>query len=209
MDILRTIRLFESTDQTMVTWLTPIWVLAVGMLLGLLLAGVLFGLLYLLLTALAGASPTFVRRREMLVDSLLQGPLFFATLIFGVFAIFSYLGLAFVDDPDAVIASLSRCIACGICDAHFGGYENVARTAMRAPSDVVLAHTRSLPDWDALAAPLAQLERGDLARIERLCPAQIPLSRVVEVAKRRAEALRAADPKSAALALSRGKHDPG
>lgn len=111
-------------------------------------------------------------------------------------------------EEQEVVASLSRCIACGICDAHFGSYDDVARTAMRAPSDVILAHTRSLPDWDALALPLAQLERGDLARIERLCPARIPLSRVVEVAKRRAEALRAADP-TAAAALPRGKHDPG
>lgn len=112
-------------------------------------------------------------------------------------------------EEQEVVASLSRCIACGICDANFGSYDDVARTAMRAPSDVVLAHSRSLPDWDALALPLAQLERGDLARIERLCPAQIPLARVVEVARRRAEALRAAGEDAPGHALSRGKHDPG
>ena len=111
-------------------------------------------------------------------------------------------------EEQEVVASLSRCIACGICDAHFGDYDRVARTAMRAPSDVVLSHSRSLPDWDALALPLAQLERGDLARIERLCPAQIPLARVVEVARRRAEALRDARDANVA-ALPRGRHDPG
>ncbi|AKF10675.1 hypothetical protein [Sandaracinus amylolyticus] len=113
-------------------------------------------------------------------------------------------------DEQEVVASLSRCIACGICDAHFGDFTNVARSTMRAPSDVVLAHTRSLPDWDALVRPLAQLERGDLARIERLCPAQIPLARVVEVARRRAEALRA-ERASAPPALTSPdrKHDPG
>lgn len=114
-------------------------------------------------------------------------------------------------EEQEVVASLSRCIACGICDAHFGpGYVDVARSTMRAPSDVVLAHTRSLPDWDALIEPLAQLERGDLARIERLCPAQIPLAQVVEVARRRAEALRGAREDGARdVAPSREKHDPG
>lgn len=111
-------------------------------------------------------------------------------------------------EEQEVVASLSRCIACGLCDAHFGSYDDVARIAMRGPSDVVLADTRSLPDWDALALPLAQLARGDLARIERLCPARIPLARVVEIAKRRAEALRAPEATTTA-APSRGKHDPG
>ncbi|HEV7281223.1 MAG TPA: hypothetical protein VGN57_13550 [Pirellulaceae bacterium] len=108
MEILRTIRLFEATDPTQITWLTPIWVLSVGMLLGLIGAGLLFGLLYLVLTGLARVSPTFERRREMLVDSLFQGPLFFASIIFAAFAVFSYLGLGFVENPDAVVESLGR-----------------------------------------------------------------------------------------------------
>jgi hypothetical protein len=133
-------------------------------------------------------------------------------------------------DEQEAIASLSRCIACGVCDAHFGGYERVARSAMRAPSDVVLAHSRSLPDWDALALPLAQLERGDLARMERLCPTQIPLARVAEVARRRISELHRAEqarsagdevrlregppeaarlPRGEAVTGPQDKHDPG
>jgi succinate dehydrogenase/fumarate reductase-like Fe-S protein len=112
-------------------------------------------------------------------------------------------------EEQEAVSSLSRCIACGLCDAHFGAYERVARGSMRAPSDVMLAETRSLPDWDALEEPLAQLERGDLARMERLCPAHIPLARVVAVAKRRAEALGRAGVGGAAALPREKRHDPG
>lgn len=132
MEILRSIRLFEATDPNQITWLTPLWVLAVGMLLGLLAAGVLFGLLYLLLTALASVSPTFVRRREMLVDSLFQGPLFFASIIFAAFAVFSYLGLGFVENPDAVVESLGRMNAVG---AQTQTFEIAGTPQDQAPTD--------------------------------------------------------------------------
>lgn len=112
----------------------------------------------------------------------------------------------------AAVAAMSRCLACGVCDAHFGSYRDVARGALRGPSDLVLAQSRSLPDWDALAVPLAQLERGALERIERLCPARIPLREVARVASRRASALRVLREHEAGPArLPRGesKHDPG
>lgn len=117
-------------------------------------------------------------------------------------------------EKDAV-AAMSGCIACGVCDAHFTAYPQIARTALRGPSDLVLSQSRSLPDWDALVTPLAQLERGDLAAIERLCPVQIPLARIAEVAKKRAAALSIAPERDArgrsipALPRGASKHDPG
>lgn len=132
MEILRTIRLFEATDPSQITWLTPLWVLSAGMLLGLIGAGLLFGLLYLIFTGLARVSPTFERRREMLVDSLFQGPLFFASIIFAAFAVFSYLGLGFVENPDAVVESLGRINAVGTETLEF---EIAATPRDQAPQD--------------------------------------------------------------------------
>lgn len=113
-------------------------------------------------------------------------------------------------EEQEAIAAMSRCIGCGVCDAHFGAYERIARTALRGPSDLVISQSRSLPDWDALALPLAQLERGDLVTIERLCPARIPLARIAEVAKKRAAALETQAKAQVGAPLTRGsKHDPG
>jgi hypothetical protein len=112
-------------------------------------------------------------------------------------------------EEQEAIACMSRCIACGVCDAHFGAYESISRTALRGPSDLVLSQSRSLPDWAALAVPLAQLERGDLDTIERLCPARIPLARVARVAKKRALALAAQGERDAPALPRRLEHDPG
>ena len=112
-------------------------------------------------------------------------------------------------EEQQAVAAMSRCIACGICDAHFGAYERISRTALRGPSDLVLSQSRSLPDWEALAVPLAQLERGDLETIERLCPARIPLARIAGVAKKRALALQAQSERGAPALPRRLEHDPG
>jgi hypothetical protein len=112
-----------------------------------------------------------------------------------------------------VVTSLSKCIACGACDAHFGPYDRIARNVLRAPSDFVLADARSLHDWDALVPALVQLRRGDLERLEEVCPAQIPFRRIARIAKKRAEELEAMrESGRSPLRLRRGrgsKHDPG
>lgn len=113
------------------------------------------------------------------------------------------------EDEKDVVASLSRCVACGACDARFDAYGRIARNTLRAPSDLVLAASRSLPEWDALAAPIAELERGDLVALEAVCPGRVPFRDVVRIAKRRSASqrdIRAAVP---ALPKSTTKHDPG
>lgn len=106
------------------------------------------------------------------------------------------------------MAALSRCIACGVCDAHFEAYDAIARTVLRAPSDLVLAHSRASPDWNALLAPVAQLERGDLARLEALCPARIPFAALARLVRARAAAV---EPVEGSLPAGprTPRHDPG
>lgn len=106
-----------------------------------------------------------------------------------------------------VVASLSRCTACGACDARFDAYDRIARTTLRSPSELVLAASRSLPDWDALAAPIAELEKGDLAALEAVCPARVPFARVARVAKERA--LRQGTRAPRELPRGSSHHDPG
>ena len=92
------------------------------------------------------------------------------------------------EDREALLA-LSGCIACGMCDARFSAWSDVDRGALRGPSDLPLSYTRSLPDYDALARYLSELRKGDLERLERVCPVRVPFRRLADFAERRAAAL--------------------
>jgi succinate dehydrogenase/fumarate reductase-like Fe-S protein len=95
-------------------------------------------------------------------------------------------------DREAVQA-LSRCIACGLCDAHFSAYREVDRARFRAPSDLPLSHTRSLPDYDALDAYLGELRKGDLRRLEKVCPVGVPFEHLAAFVERKANEMNRSD----------------
>ena len=111
------------------------------------------------------------------------------------------------------LPSFSGCIACGMCDATFDAYARTARCDFGGPSELPLAYTRSLPDYDALPTYLAQLRKGDLEALERVCPARIPFRRLAVFAERRATELGAAvlAPSASVVDPSRrrAKHHPG
>jgi len=107
------------------------------------------------------------------------------------------------EDREA-LASLSRCVACGACDAAFDAYAKVVRSELRGPSELPLAFGRSLEDLDATAGWLVHLEKGDLAKLERACPVGVPFSRVVVTLK-----ARAGIPRVRATKVAHRRHDPG
>ncbi|MFW6067346.1 MAG: hypothetical protein ACOC97_03340 [Myxococcota bacterium] len=90
-----------------------------------------------------------------------------------------------------LLAGFSRCIGCGMCDAYFAAYGRVDRRQFRAPSDLPLSYSRSLPDYDALGRYLAGLAEGDLALLERVCPTGVPFRALVLFAERQAKRLAA------------------
>lgn len=80
------------------------------------------------------------------------------------------------------IQRFSRCIACARCDV--GEAERIARSGGAYPGlmTVVLASTRSMPDFDAAALALDHLPEEVLAAKEEVCPTGVPfvaLSRFV------------------------------
>ena len=92
-------------------------------------------------------------------------------------------------DEREALPSFSGCIACGMCDAVFDAYDRTPRSQFRGPSDLPLAYTRNLPDYDALPPFIAHLRQGDLEHLERVCPARIPFRRLAVFVERRADAL--------------------
>lgn len=103
-----------------------------------------------------------------------------------------------------VLATLSRCVACGACDAAFDAYGRVVRSELRGPSELPLAYARSLPDLDATSGWLVHLAKGDLARLERACPVDVPFTKVVQVLR-----ARAGPPRVRPSKAGRARHDPG
>ncbi|XXY49535.1 hypothetical protein WME91_00070 [Sorangium sp. So ce269] len=106
----------------------------------------------------------------------------------------------------AALPGFSRCIACGRCD--LGEAERIAASRGAYPGlmTVVLASSRSMPDFDAAALALAHVPEAVLAEKERICPTGVPfreLARFVR-SKARVQAAPSADGEGsepAALAL--------
>lgn len=107
-------------------------------------------------------------------------------------------------DEREVLSTLSRCVACGACDAAFDAYNKVVRSELRGPSELPLAFARSLPDLDATSGWLVHLSKGDLSRLERACPVDVPFTRVVATIR-----ARAGEPRVRASKAGRARHDPG
>jgi hypothetical protein len=72
------------------------------------------------------------------------------------------------------LASFSRCIACGRCD--IGEAPRIAASQGRYPGlmAIVLASSRSMPDFDAATVALDYVPPEVLAEKEAICPTGVP-----------------------------------
>jgi len=72
------------------------------------------------------------------------------------------------------LSTFSRCIACGRCDVGEG--ERMARSGGSYPGlmAIVLASSRSMPDFDAAALALAYVPDAVLKQKEAICPVDVP-----------------------------------
>lgn len=79
-----------------------------------------------------------------------------------------------------LMARFSRCTACGRCD--FGEAERISQSAGEYPGlmQLVLASTRSMPDFDAAARGFVHVPQAVLQRKVGRCPVRIPF---VELAR--------------------------
>jgi hypothetical protein len=88
-------------------------------------------------------------------------------------------GLSAVSARDRFdMLTFGRCIACGRCDR--GDSERVATAAghYRGTMSLVLAASRSMPDYRAAAQGFARLTDAELAAKEALCPTRVPIRRI-------------------------------
>jgi len=91
-------------------------------------------------------------------------------------------------DPEerALVPRFSRCIACGRCDV--GEADRIIRSGGAYPGlmTVVLASSRSMPDFDAAARALAYVPDEVLAEKERMCPTSVPFRALARFVREKA-----------------------
>jgi hypothetical protein len=106
-------------------------------------------------------------------------------------------GLSAISEPDRrEMRHFGRCIACGRCDR--GDAERIlgSKGQFKGTMGLVLAASRSMPDYRAAARGFAHLTEADLARKEALCPTHVPLRQIARFVQSNAAAARVSLPAS-------------
>jgi hypothetical protein len=86
-----------------------------------------------------------------------------------------------------ILPVLGGCIACGLCDV--GEAAAIARSGgqYRGVMDLMLASSRSMPDYDAASRSFRAVGDERLAVLERRCPARVPMRRVAAFVRAKAD----------------------
>lgn len=90
----------------------------------------------------------------------------------------------------------SGCIACGLCDVGEGARQAASGGTYAGVMDLMVASSRSMPEYDAAVSAFDAVGDDRLAQLEARCPTGVPMRQVAafvrakaaEVAKERAEA---------------------
>ena len=104
-----------------------------------------------------------------------------------------------------VLPLLGGCIACGLCDVGEGAAIARARGTYAGVMDLMLASSRSMPDYDAAARSFEAVGDGRLAELETRCPARVPMRQVAAFV--RAKASEVERPAPAAGANMQGRRN--
>lgn len=78
-------------------------------------------------------------------------------------------------DERRQFGKLGGCIACGLCNVGEGTRMVGSMGRYAGVMDLVLASSRSMPDYDAAARSFALVDDARLASLETLCPGRVPM----------------------------------
>jgi hypothetical protein len=77
-----------------------------------------------------------------------------------------------------LLPQLTGCVACGLCDVGEGAAMARSGGAYAGTMDLMLASSRSMPDYDAAVRSFDAVSDERLAELEARCPVQVPMRRV-------------------------------
>jgi len=87
----------------------------------------------------------------------------------------------------ARLPGFSRCIACGLCDRGEAERIGASGGAYRGVMALVLAASRSMPDFRAAAYSFSFVSDEVLAEKERICPTGVPMRQIAQFVRDKAE----------------------
>jgi hypothetical protein len=89
-------------------------------------------------------------------------------------------------DERQSLSRMSGCIACGLCDAGEGA--RIARSGgtYAGVMDLMLASSRSMPDYDAAVRSFDAVGDERLAELEGRCPTRVPMRRIAAFVRTKA-----------------------
>ncbi|MGO9834018.1 MAG: hypothetical protein ACLP1X_07385 [Polyangiaceae bacterium] len=89
-------------------------------------------------------------------------------------------------DERRLLPLLSGCIACGLCDVGEGAAMARSGGTYAGVMDLMLASSRSMPDYDAAVRSFDAVTDERLAELETRCPARVPMRRLASFVRAKA-----------------------
>ena len=89
-------------------------------------------------------------------------------------------------DERRALPKMSGCIACGLCQLGEGPRAAGSGGVYAGTMDLMLATSRSMPDYDAALRSFAVMTDARLAVLEARCPGRVPMRKVAELVRAKA-----------------------
>lgn len=89
-------------------------------------------------------------------------------------------------DERRALPKMGGCIACGLCDLGEGLRAADSNGQYGGAMDLMLASSRSMPDYDAALRSFAAIDDARLAVLEKRCPGRVPMRAVAELVRAKA-----------------------
>jgi hypothetical protein len=87
------------------------------------------------------------------------------------------------------LPTMSGCIACGLCNLGEAARIAESNGAYAGTMDLVLASSRSMPDFDAAVRSFDAVSEERLAELEQRCPTRVPMRRLARFVREKAAEL--------------------
>jgi hypothetical protein len=99
------------------------------------------------------------------------------------------------------LMGFGRCIACGLCDRGEGARIVASGGTYRGVMSLMLAASRSMPDFDAAALSFAHVPDEVLAEKEAICPTAVPMRKIAHFVQSKARELERSMPPTSVRSL--------
>jgi succinate dehydrogenase/fumarate reductase-like Fe-S protein len=91
------------------------------------------------------------------------------------------------------LAACHRCTGCGLCEAAASEFSLITRRRHAGPRYAAQSLLRDLSQSERARESIEALAEADLEELDAICPADVPLSQIVEILESLAQRSRAAD----------------